>query len=366
MRITLSFLAIASLAACPGTAPDNQTDPDAAVEVDAAQEITALQLSGKVVDYFGNVNVQDAMLATDGLAPEKTATSATDGAYAIEVAIGSKLFVLATKPAYRPTRNMAVTVAAASVTQNMYVVSTQDITNQYTAVGATATAGTAFLAVELRRTNNQPLDGIPLTNIQLLDTANQPVAGVKGPYIFNAAGALDMAATDAATFQGRSRIAYLDVPPGTHTVVVTYPNPSGGTLTNNTTVTAAADGATLALSGGGAGGGGAAITDPSFATHIYPKLQRAALGGLGCANCHTLTGPASVLKYDDPAATVLANITARTGVINITTPAASFLLVRPLYEAPPAPQDHPNATFIDVNDADYKLFLLWITNGAKP
>src|SRR5215218_7295232 len=121
MRITLSFLALAGLAGCPGSAPGNNTEADAAVEPDAADEITALQLSGKVVDYFGNVNVQDAMLATDGLAPEKMATSATDGAYAIEVAIGSKLFVLATKTAYRPTRNMAVTVADASVTQNMYV-----------------------------------------------------------------------------------------------------------------------------------------------------------------------------------------------------------------------------------------------------
>jgi hypothetical protein len=364
MRITLSFLALAGLAGCPGSAPDNNTD-DASVESDAAEEVTALQLSGKVVDYFGNVNVQDAMLATDGLAPEKMATSAADGGYSIEVAVGSKLFVLATKTAYRPTRNMAVTVADASVTENMFVVSSQDIQNQYTAVGATPTPGTAFVAADLRANSNQPLDGIPLTNIQLLDAANQPVAGVKGPYIFNAAGSLDMTATETATFQGRSRIAYLDVPPGTHTLVVTYPNNGGGTQTNNTTITAASDGATLSLSGGGAGGG-AAVTDPSFATHIYPKLQRAAQGGLGCANCHTLTGPASVLKYDDPAATVLANITARPGVINITTPADSLLLVRPLYEAPPAPQDHPNATFIDVNDADYKLFLLWITNGAKP
>jgi hypothetical protein len=134
MRITLSFLALAGLAGCPGSAPDNNTD-DASVESDAAEEVTALQLSGKVVDYFGNVNVQDAMLATDGLAPEKMATSAADGGYSIEVAVGSKLFVLATKTAYRPTRNMAVTVADASVTENMFVVSSQDIQNQYTAVG---------------------------------------------------------------------------------------------------------------------------------------------------------------------------------------------------------------------------------------
>ena len=91
---------------------------------------------------------------------------------------------------------------------------------------------------------------------------------------------------------------------------------------------------------GGGGGGGAGVTDPSFATNIYPKLQRAGAGGLGCANCHTLTGPAAVLKFDDPAGTVLANITAIAGVINATTPADSLILKRPLYEAPPLPQDH--------------------------
>lgn len=366
MRITLSFLTLAGLAGCPGSAPTNHHDVDAAVEVDAAPEVVALQLTGKVVDYFGNVNVQDAALATDGLAPETTGTSAPDGAYMFEVAVGSKVFVLATKAGYRPTRNMPITIADVSVTQNLYVAATQDITNQYTAIASTPVAGTAFLAADLRRNNNQPLDGIPLTNIQLLDAANAPVTGVKGPYIFNAAGSIDMAATMTATFQGRARVAYFDVPPGTFTLSVTYPMTGGaGNQTNTTVVTTAADGVTLALSGGG-GPGGAAITDPSFAMHIYPKLQRAGVGGLGCANCHTLTGPAAVLKYDDPAATVLANITARPGVINVTTPADSLLLRRPLYEVAPATQDHPNATFIDTNDADYKLFLLWITNGAKP
>jgi len=367
MRITLSFLALASLAGCPGKAPENNIDPDAAVEVDA-MDVTAIMLTGKVVDYFGNTNVEAATLSTDGLDPAITTTSATGGTYEIQVAVGSKLFVVADKTGYRVTRNQAIEIADTSVMQDLYVATTQDVLNNYTAaVGAAPVAGTAFLAAELRRNNNQPLDGIPLTNITLVDAANAPVAGVKGPFIFNAAGALDPVATDAATFQGRSRIAFLDVPPGTYTLLATYPNNGGGTQTNSTPVTTSADGVTLALSGGGMGGNmGGAVTDPSFAMHIYPKLQRAAAGGLGCANCHTLSGPAAVLKYDDPAATVLANITARPGVINATTPADSLLLVRPLYEAPPTPQDHPNATFLSVNDADYKLFLLWIQNGAKP
>jgi len=73
-----------------------------------------------------------------------------------------------------------------------------------------------------------------------------------------------------------------------------------------------------------------------------------------------------VLPYDDAAATVLSHMQAITGVIDLATPANSLFLHKPLYEPPPTLQDHPNATFLDANDPDYKLFLLWITQGAKP
>ena len=82
-----------------------------------------------------------------------------------------------------------------------------------------------------------------------------------------------------------------------------------------------------------------------------------------CANCHTLGGPAGgAIKYDDPAALTLTNMKAIPGLLDLTTPALSLFLTKPLYE--PAPYNHPNATFIDINDPDYKLFLLWITQGA--
>lgn len=371
MRRTLSLFLLAGISGCPGAAPDDQNaQPDASTEGDAST--TALMLSGKVMDYFGGTAVADVMLATDGLQPPGQATSAADGAYQVEVAVGSKLFLLASKTAYRTTRNTSVDIGEMPVTQDVYLMSEQDVRNQYTAVGATPTAGTAIVIADLRRNNNMPLDGIPLTNIQLLDAANQPVATAKGPFGFNAGGSVDQAVTTVTTYSGKARIAYLDVPPGTYTLAVTYLNGMNQNTTMNTSVTAAADGGTLLVTGGmgggggGGGDGGATVTDPSFAMHIYPKLQRAGAGGLGCANCHTLTGPAAVLKYDEAPGTVLANITAIPGVINATTPADSLLLKRPLYEAPPLPQDHPNATFLDVNDADYKLFLLWIQKGAKP
>jgi hypothetical protein len=339
--------------------------PDAGVDGDVTP--IGLMLSGKAMDYFGAVALGDVALETDGLEPKATTTSATDGAYMVEVAVGSKFYVIASKTGYRATRNMPVTVADMPLSQDVYLMSTQDIQNQYVSINSpTPVAGTAFVTAELRRNNNTALE-VPLTNVRLLDENLAVVTNVKGPYAYNSAGNVDMNATMVVASQGRARVAYFDVPPGTYTLDVAYQNAQNQTVSNSTSLTTVADGATLVLSGGMQGGGGGnGVTDPLFAMHIYPKLQRAALGGLGCANCHTLSGPAAVLKYDDPAATVLQNMMARPGVINTTTPADSLLLKRPLYEQPPAMQDHPNATFIDTNDADYKLFLLWITNGAKP
>jgi hypothetical protein len=364
MRILPSLLVL-SLAGCPGQAPgDPQNTPDGGDVADGSP--TSFMLSGKAIDYFGMIAVGDATVTTDGLTPARMATSATDGAYQLDVAVGSVLFLIASKTNYRATRNQSITVGDTPVVQDVFVTSLQDVRNQYTAIGATPVAGTAFVVADIRRNNNTPLEGIPNSNVQLLTTQNQPVPGVKGPYFFNASGSLDVTQTTLMAYSGRSRAAFLDVPPGTYTLAVSYQNNMGATMTQNTQLSTVADGTTLVQSGGGMGGGGSSVTDPSFAMHIYPKLQRAALGGLGCANCHTLTGPAAFLKFDDPAATVLTAMTARPGVINLTTPADSFVLKRPLYEPPPLVQDHPNATFIDTNDADYKLFLLWITNGAKP
>jgi hypothetical protein len=140
---------------------------------------------------------------------------------------------------------------------------------------------------------------------------------------------------------------------------VIYPDAQLVDQTMLVPVTFVADGATLAETGGMAG---TAITNPKFATDIYPKLQKAAAGGLGCANCHTLGGPGAVLKFDDPADLVRTNMLAIPGVIDLVTPALSMFLTYPLYE--PAPYNHPNATFVDINDPDYKLFLLWISQGA--
>jgi hypothetical protein len=368
MRIVTSLLVI-GIAGCVGKAPPNVAD-ELDAGVDAPAELVEQIVSGTTIDYFGNVPLDQIAVTTEGLEPPQSTTSASDGAYQLGVAVGSKVFLTTSRTAYRPTRNMPITIDDMPVTQDVYVMSVQDVRNQYTAVGATPTAGTGFLAVELRRNNGTPLEGVAPADVQLLDAQDNPVVGVLGPYFFNEAGSvttLDLQPASAGYgTPPRARMAILDLPPGTYTLAVSYPNGQGGTTINTTTFSISADGATAALSQGAGGGGGMNITDPTFAEHIHPKLQRAASGGLGCANCHTAGGPAALLPFDDPAATVLANMTARPGVIDLEDPAESLVLTKPLYEPPPLPQNHPNATFLDTLDPDYRLLLLWIENGAKP
>ena len=213
-----------------------------------------------------------------------------------------------------------------------------------------------------------PLAGVPLTDITLVDAptrrspARRPVLLRRGRRRRSGGHHVDRVRHDAA----RASRSSTSRPARTRSKV-TYPTAGWQPQDQHDAVIVDADGATLALTGGIAGGSGrdGRLTDPTFATDIYPRLQKAAAGGLGCANCHTAAGPRRVLPYDDTAGVTLANIKAIAGVINLTTPGDSLFLTNPLYEPTP-PQNHPNATFLDINDPDYKLFLLWITNGAKP
>lgn len=362
---TLCSLGLVLLAACPGEAPPLPT-PDA-----GEQPIEGQRVSGKAMDYFATAPtpLQDAALSTDGIAPPLSATSALDGAFAFErVPVGSQIFFSAARPNYRATRNMPVTVADAAVEQDIYLMSTAVIQQQYATDGKTPTAGRAFVVAQLQRNNGQPLVDVPLTDITLVDGLGAPVPGAIGPYVIGGAGIITPAAIATASFgTAGSRIAFLDVPPGNFSLKVLVAGGQGPQAIT-TSVTAAADGATLVRSGGmgggGMGGGGGTPLNPRFATDIYPRLQTAANGGLACANCHTLNGTAALAPFNVLAADVLAALKAKAGLIDLATPANSLLLTKPLYEKPPALQNHPNATFVDADDGSYKLMLLWIQQGA--
>ena len=369
-RATMRQLAISLLVvSCAGNPP-----PNAGGDVDAGVDAPAVigpKLSGKTMDYFGNVALADSTVTTDGIDPPKTATSAADGLFELLDVPPSGLVILnATRPDYRPTRNVAIPVAEVDVVQDIYQMSVIDVNRQYTtALGRLPVAGLAFVAVDLQRNNGTPLEGVPLADIVLVDALDQPVPNLT--YAFMGQTDVDPTILSSTAVNGRARVAILDVPPGAFTLKVTALNGMGQPQTLTTPIAGVADGATLGKIGGttpgGGGGGGGNVADPLFSVDIYPRLQRVALGGIGCANCHTALGQGAILILDDGAANVLARLNppAANGRLDNLTPASSMLLTKPLYELAP-PQDHPNATFLDVNDDNYKLFLLWIQNGLKP
>jgi hypothetical protein len=364
MRQLLFSLTV--LTACAGKAPNNDQPPEVDAAADGPPVQAGVRISGKAMDYFTAVVLDASTVSTDGIDPQKSATSVIDGTYAIDdVPFASNFYLSAVKANYRPTRNTPTSVADQPVLQDVYILSIPDVRRQYITGGlGEPTLGKAFLAAEMKNDLGAPLEGIPLANITVVDAAGVVVPGIKGPLFFGANGDVDPAITVATAFQGRSRVAVFDLPPGTFSLKVTYPDGAGIPKDALAAITASADGAVLASTGGMVAGGG--NLDPTFAADIHPRLQKAALGGLGCGNCHTAGGAGAVLPMDDLPATVLANMQARLGVLDIATPANSLLLTKPLYEPPPALQNHPNATFLDANDPDYKLIMLWITNGLKP
>jgi hypothetical protein len=374
LRIGLVTFAVGAVG-CVGKAPPNGNNPDAssgggddAPGGGSGSAVTQQIVSGKVMDYFTGDALAATAVTTDGLTPAAAATSGADGSYTLTIPVGSKLFATTSRGNYRTTRSAVITVTDQPVTQNLYAAASADVARQFSSVGVAQTTGT-IIAAEIQKNNGDPYAGLPLTAFTLVDAANAAVPGISGPFFFGAVGDLDTAVTTSTAYgtPPRVRVAFLNVPAGTFTLKTAFTDGMGNPKVNSTTIIVDAGGATLALNGGLSGGSAATspVTDPLFATDIYPRLQKASNGGLGCANCHTANGPAAVLPYDGTPDVTLAAIKAAAGVINLTTPSASLFLTNPLYEVTP-PQNHPNATFLDVNDTNYKLFLLWITNGTKP
>ncbi|HTR52285.1 MAG TPA: hypothetical protein VMJ10_16335 [Kofleriaceae bacterium] len=368
------WLVSGMLIACAGKAPPSTNNPDAPGASDGGTDggsSTSAAVSGKTLDYNAfYLGTSDALsatsISTDGIAPVVNDASGSDASYSIDVPVGSSLYFMTSRANYRTTRNVPVTVAAMPVMQDQLVVSEDYITSQYNLLTPpkTPVGGTGYLAALLEKPDGTALTGVTLASVVLQTTATPPTTvTVTGPYFVGSNNEIDQNLTvstaETVGTMTTAQVAMMDIPPGTYTLSVTYTNGMGQSVTNTTTVIIAADAATLAVS---KGQNALTITTPSFATDIYPKLQSAGNGGLGCANCHTAGGPGEVLKYDDPEATVYANIMAA-NVVNTTTPASSLILVNPLY---PPSNGHPNASFLDVTDPNYELFLAWITQGAKP
>ena len=198
-----------------------------------------VSVSGITKDYF-TTNALGSTVITIDDHPTLTTTSGTLGAYMYSISANTTLLAVAAHTNYRPTRNETLTVGPSGSTADLFATSLADITRQYTAVGLIPNTNTGVVIVNLRDNAGQPRVGIPVADIVLLNAAQAPVG--LGPYVFDATGDIvpNTTLNSTAAFGGRSRVAFLDVPPGFLTLRVTLaPAPV------TATVSVTANGATL-------------------------------------------------------------------------------------------------------------------------
>lgn len=227
MRLPYASLLLVTVAAGAACGGDDGGSPPGPVS-----------MTGTVVDYFAAVPVSAVALAIDG--STQTASSAANGTYAFpDVPRNTTVTIVGQLNSYRPTRNVPVAVTTTNASHDLAVVSISDANRQVTQATLPPSAGTASLYIDLADANGTPREGIPLTDM-VLTTNGNPV-GV-GPYIFGAAGDVNPALTATAAFAGRSRVAFLNIPPGSHTFTLTLPGP----VTLTVTAVTSADGVTLA------------------------------------------------------------------------------------------------------------------------
>jgi hypothetical protein len=189
---------------------------------ETGDEPRILTLSGQVADYYSASPLPGVTLSWDEPNTRTTTTSGS-GAYQIGNLLATEiLFITGTLANYRPTRNEPVVLGTSSATANLALVANADAARQYTTLGLTETAGTGLVIVNLRNAAGQPHTGIPLADIELQDAMGDPVG--TGPFVFGAGGDVVDQATLSVTTDvgGRSRIAVLNVPPGTYTLRVAY------------------------------------------------------------------------------------------------------------------------------------------------
>ncbi len=105
-----------------------------------------------------------------------------------------------------------------------------------------------------------------------------------------------------------------------------------------------------------------------FDSQIYPLFLPVNQGGLGCQGCHTNQGgatPAGGMNLYGGAAAAYDSLNPNQYPlrVNTTTPADSYLLTKPLYEAD-GNQNHAIFAFLTEQDPGYQYIYTWISEGA--
>lgn len=364
----------ASVGVCEDPAPPAQN-----VDVSGAVHELASHLDGT---HTGVVGATVVAYGAQGVTP---ATTAAGGNYTLANVPANGQVILAVTAAGNQATYQAVSVGSTDLTGVGLVsaggtwmgnVNTQylggtDPTTQFTCqYDATKQCFYSVVVGQILDETGNAVAGMSASDIQVTGGDDNVDWRKMGPYFLNANGS----AGNNSTSQGAGLfVVYVEMPAGVADPASMHIELAASTGTGDAakyygpTHTAAYRGtpavtwANLQETGNVPPGVGTV----AFDGQIYPLFLPTSDGGYGCQGCHTNQGgatPAGGLNLwggADVAYQSLdpANHPAR---VNLTTPATSTLLTKPLYPA----TAHPIFAWGSTNDAAYKLILKWIEEGA--
>lgn len=373
----------ALLAGCVGSSVDAPPEPNDPPPI--PPQVT-VPVTGTVLELFDQTPVPTAVINTAGTDPSAETTADEDGVFEVSVAATSVIYVNGSKTGYASTSSgpyrlgetaTDITVSminAATLTQiKTSAVPEGNLEHGVVVVQLQTPAGTPLAGVSISQDNvviNK--DGAPMADLprRLLDSNLVPLGELESTET-DETGRFLVFSLPAGTYSLSAKLGPdIDSPP----VVVAIDVPASG-----------ASVVTLKQPG-------PAVTVDSFAEDVYPLLQRTAMGGLGCARCHSAGSTAKYrIHFDDPAADVCRAIVEGYTASEPNPldpedllerpPLAHFiaeqedqsrLLYFPLYgkqfsgpNDPPSMLDtHPNATFVSTSDIGYLTFKQWISDNT--
>ncbi|MCC7385514.1 MAG: hypothetical protein IT384_26930 [Deltaproteobacteria bacterium] len=393
-----------------GDAPDSGTDGGPPQDGGPVGEVTVSGQLRRLGEWLAGTNTgvgQAAILAVGVVPARSTITEAqapNAGNYTLQLPGNGQTLLFANKAGYFPTYNPVTTQAVALPGKDLYIAETAWLNAIATAHNVDLAAPFACHAPALNP--NQQCIYTAVVGRILDDGAAgngtlRPVAGVntftvaagpalsdqwykRGPYFLDSTGTASVGATgtivsnDNGNYRGGLFITFLEIPrtDGTEAISVRvsaqYTPGVGATRYFGPLEVKAFRpyGITWVTLNETAGAPPPPPPgDINFDTQIYPLFLPVTQGGLGCQGCHTNQGGAtpagSMNLYGGPdVAYASLNPATYPNRVNLQSPSASYLLVRPLYEADGV-QDHPIFAFVSEQDPAYQLIYTWIQQGAQ-
>lgn len=314
-------------------------------------------IEGVAVDWRTGAPVGGASIRTIGIVPELATVAAADGTFRLEpLPINGYVILEVVAEDHEPTLSAPILVEESDLSVVAPVLRSADADAILVGFAVTTTAGRGFLAGRALRTD---LTGMP--NVAAIGLAESAPFG--GPHFLDeslGAGPISYAATTSS-----GGFVLDNVIPGSVTVVASAPG-----LSFPQVATVAAAGAwsivelrdTSGLPNPNGTPGPAPTPIPTAGPQSFEQDIEPIFSSRGCnANsaCHRGGAPAGNMRLEGTTNTVYNNALPR---CNLTDPASSLLLVKPLFEATP---NHGGGNiFLSTADPDYQKILRWITDGA--